>query len=526
MTEDKGGEPMREDEVLRLFDRHSNAGRWGDADEQGTLNLISPGLRVTAARSVELGVVVSLAHPLVAEPDGSVQRQMLPSGNIPSASDRVSIAPHGFQITHLDALGHVSHGGTVYNGRAAADAITADGLTFGSIFATRGGIVTRGVLLDVAAARGVPFLPAGAFVEPDDLDRAATRSATAIQAGDAVLIRVGLGARESVEGPEDPRHRAGLSPSCLGWLRDHDVALYGGDCIERLPSGYPLVPLPFHAVALSAMGLAILDNVDMEVLRDTCVQLDRQTFLLVVAPLPIERGTVLPRQPARHLLKEPTSMGQLKVGSAPVTFGVDEVQADGWRPTPASIVEAIASLGLQGTELGPPGFFGEPKAARELLERHDLALIASYLPLRLSRAEHIDADLAALQVALEDLRKRTPVGSTPKAILADLFCEPDRLAWAGAIDHHPEALLSRTREELLVASLHRAGELCQAMGFDAVVHPHAGTYIETEAEVRFVADRLDPAVVGLVSTPVTFASVVRLRRPSQRTTSTSCGTSM
>jgi inosose dehydratase len=187
----------------------------------------------------------------------------------------------------------------------------------------------------------------------------------------------------------------------------------------------------------------------------------------------------------------------VKVGSAPVSFGVDEVQSDAWRPSPESVVEAIAALGLEGMELGPPGFLGDPLATRALLERHGLALIGAYLPLRFTRLEFFDEDFAQLRLALEDLRERGPEGGSPKAILADSFCEPDRLALAGAIDEHPEAWLPSDRQELLLANIHRAAELCQRMGFDAVIHPHAGTYIESDAEIRFVADRLDEALVGL-----------------------------
>ena len=94
------------------------------------------------------------------------------SPRVASAQDVVEIAPHGFRITHLDALGHVSHEGRVYNGRPAREVMTQAGLTFGSSFAVRGGIVTRGVLLDVAAARGVTCLGPDDVVEPDDLDAA------------------------------------------------------------------------------------------------------------------------------------------------------------------------------------------------------------------------------------------------------------------------------------------------------------------------------------------------------------------
>ena len=66
---------------------------------------------------------------------------------------------HGFAVTHLDAVGHVFHDGAdAYNGRRAADHITPAGMTANSIMAMVDGIVTRGVFLDVARARGVPWL--------------------------------------------------------------------------------------------------------------------------------------------------------------------------------------------------------------------------------------------------------------------------------------------------------------------------------------------------------------------------------
>ena len=43
----------------------------------------------------------------------------------------------------------------------------------------------------------------------------------------------------------------------------------------------------------------------------------------------------------------------------------------------------------------------------------------------------------------------------------------------------------------------RAAELCRAAGFEAVLHPHAGTYVETADEIARVVDRLDPGLVGL-----------------------------
>lgn len=281
-----------ESEVLAYVETCSNVGRWGSDDQLGTLNLVTPEVRRKAARLIERGEVVTLAHSMVPDPDGAVRQTMLPSSRgIRSASDRIEIAPHGFATTHLDALGHVAFGESVYNGRRTSDTITEDGLTFGSIAAARDGIVTRGLLLDVAGARGLDFLEPGAYVEPEDLDRAAELGGVTTEPGDAVLVRVGLGLRVAREGPEDPTVRAGLSARCVPWFRERDIALFGGDCIERLPSGYPSLPLPFHSLALSVMGLPILDNVDMERLRAACRAFARSAFMLVVAPLPLERAT-------------------------------------------------------------------------------------------------------------------------------------------------------------------------------------------------------------------------------------------
>jgi inosose dehydratase len=190
-------------------------------------------------------------------------------------------------------------------------------------------------------------------------------------------------------------------------------------------------------------------------------------------------------------------LNAVRIASAPVSFGVDEVQSDAFRPTPEAIVKAIAGLHLTGMELGPPGFLGDPAATRALLDGNGLALVGAYFPLRFSRREHIDQDLAALRSWLDDLRVRTPDGSSPKAIIADDFCEPDRIALAGSIDRHPDTWLPAHRRQLLVDSIHRAAELCQHAGFDAVIHPHVGTYLEREDEIRWVSDRLDASLVGL-----------------------------
>ena len=95
------------------------------------------------------------------------------------------------------------------------------------------------------------------------------------------------------------------------------------------------------------------------------------------------------------------------------------------------------------------------------------------------------------------MRDGSPDGSTPLAILSDQFDEPDRRAFSGQIASHPETWLSPARFDALIDNLHRAAELCRSKGFDVVVHPHAGTYIETADEIARVMDRIDPSLLGL-----------------------------
>lgn len=294
---------MTEAEVLALFERCSNRGRWGESDELGTLNFITPETRLAAVGLVWSGHVVSLARRLSttttrANPSPIVHRML--EGGEPGAlgsADSVDIAPHGYAVTHLDALAHAFFEGAAWNGRRTDEAWTPSGLAFGSIEAMRDGIVTRGVFLDVARARGVSWLTPDDEVTPADLDRAEALAGVTVGRGDAVFVRVGVAAREAVEGPEDPRHRAGLIPECLPWLHDREVAVYGGDCIEKLPSPYPRVRSPFHAVALVAMGLALLDNPDMERLAAGVTAEGRAAFLLATAPLPLPGGTGSPVNP-------------------------------------------------------------------------------------------------------------------------------------------------------------------------------------------------------------------------------------
>lgn len=191
-------------------------------------------------------------------------------------------------------------------------------------------------------------------------------------------------------------------------------------------------------------------------------------------------------------------MAGIKVAAAPVSWGVfEKTEGDPLQLTPLAVLDQMAAAGYAGTELGPPGYFGDAEEMAAELRSRDLSLVGAFLPLRFSRAEHIEADLDWMSGVLDLLAAGKPNEVMPKAVLSDASVEPERMRWAGQIPGHPEAALSAERFRTLIDNLHRAGEACLARGFDPVLHFHAGSYIESAAEIHQVFDALDPALVGM-----------------------------
>jgi kynurenine formamidase len=291
------------DEVIGYFDSLSNWGRWGADDRRGTLNLITPERRKEAAALVQTGEVVSLSRNIdPKDPDplksglGVVQRYMelgevrhhLGKGiRFDGNSEYVGIVGHGSQ-THLDGLAHYTWDGKNYNGFDADETDSVGGAGKLSIHHASDGIITRGVLLDIAGLHGVPWLDAGYPIMPDELAAAEDRQGITVRAGDALLIHTGHVARALQDtGRETGSPQAGLHAACLPYLRERDVAVLGSDCIQDVqPSGFDTFDLfrPIHAVALVAMGLWLIDNVELTELVATCASEQRWEFFFSMLP--------------------------------------------------------------------------------------------------------------------------------------------------------------------------------------------------------------------------------------------------
>ena len=293
---------MRGPDVLALHETLSNWGRWGDEDQLGALNLITPEVTAAATATVRTGRTVSCARALntqaAVDNPTPVAHHMIGTFTEGWGADYVALAPHGFATSHIDALSHVFHEGKLFNGYDA-ETVTAHGATRLGIHQLHGGIVTRGVLLDIPALRGVDTLAPGEPVFPDDLEAAETRAGLQVRAGDVLFVRTGRWRWRDEHGPWDLASRAaGLDAACLPWLRDRDVAALGSDGIsDVMPSRVDGVPMPIHTVAIVALGLHLMDNLDFEALATACAEEGRWEFLLAVAPLVLRRGTASPVNP-------------------------------------------------------------------------------------------------------------------------------------------------------------------------------------------------------------------------------------
>jgi kynurenine formamidase len=293
-----------EDEVIGYMTSLSNWGRWGEDDRVGTLNHITDAVRATAAATIRSGKAVSLSRdidPLDADTLHSglaqVQRFMGlhevadhlgETQRFDAVTDYVGIAAHGSN-THIDGLAHYSWEGKNYNGFPESDTTSMHGARSISVHQADRGFITRGVLLDIAALNGVRWLDRGYAVTPDELEAAEQRQGVTVRPGDALLVHTGNVEAILTEGPDAvgvAARQAGLHAACLPFLHERGVSVLGNDGIQDVqPSGYSLDMFrPIHQVGLVALGLWLIDNMELTELVATCEQEQRWEFFFVALP--------------------------------------------------------------------------------------------------------------------------------------------------------------------------------------------------------------------------------------------------
>lgn len=297
----------------------SNWGRWGESDQIGTLNLVTPQMVVAAAQLVRKGRVFGMGIPLN---DKGPQRglfggrwnpihTMLATGTDAIAgrfdnTSKIRYADDALHMpvqaaTHWDSLGHVFYEDKMYNGFEAKN-VDSGGVHKLGIEHTRDHMVGRGVLLDVARFHNLPWLPDGYGISNDELDAVAAKQKVSIGKGDFVIIRTGQMERCAAEG-DWGAYAGGDAPgvkfeNCY-WSHAKQIAAICSDTwgVEVRPNETPDVNQPWHWVVIPALGLTMGEIFHLRELADDCAADAVYEFMFCGPPLVITGGTGSPINP-------------------------------------------------------------------------------------------------------------------------------------------------------------------------------------------------------------------------------------
>jgi kynurenine formamidase len=283
---------------------------WGAGDQKGAANRMTADKVKEASKLIQSGCVYSLGRvyqhgmPLPGNRHYSLTIPGSPTGGPSGKNQGVYhddlVSGEISQVgTQLDGLGHVGVriGGDdyFYNGFKRSEFGTAYGLTRLGI-ENVGVFFTRGVLLDVAGARGVERMTTGEVVTSRDLEHALKRQGlAAIGAGDAVLIRTGHGRLWMKDNAAFSAGEPGIGMDAGKWLCDHKITLVGTDtwASEVVPPEDPDRPFPVHQLLLVRNGIYNLENLDLEELAREKVY----EFAFIFAPLRLKGATGSPGNP-------------------------------------------------------------------------------------------------------------------------------------------------------------------------------------------------------------------------------------
>ena len=286
----------------------SNWGRWGDDDQRGALNLVTPEAVLDAARACRTGKVYSLALPIQREGvpifdyRGAPQRLTLTSSSdtdmytaygaapgVGSNEDVLVLASHS--ITHMDALSHVFADGKMYNGYPADDFTTNRGAAHLDVAQT-GSFAGRGVLLDLPRHEGVDWLEPGQVIDAEQLESCRAAQGTELRAGDMLLVRTGW--LDFYATGEAGYQQPGLGNDAVSFVDDHEIAVVGSDnaAIECIPfDGNEF--LTVHIQLLVRRGVTLLEHLYLaELAADGCHE-----FLLSVGALKVTGAAGSPINP-------------------------------------------------------------------------------------------------------------------------------------------------------------------------------------------------------------------------------------
>ena len=271
--------------------------KWGVNDERGSANHMKPASVLNAARLIKTGEVFELGHVLNASMPLSAGRifdqivkrtNNVPGTNKRSSNEEIMIAEMGQVGTQFDGFAHQAHDNVHYNCIKTSDIETRNGFTKLGIHKV-GTLMTRGVMIDVAAYKGVDMLADNYEITVADLEGAIKRQNLTFQPGDAIIIHTGWHRLWGKDNARYGRGNPGLGVPAAQWLIAKDPMLLGADTapVEVSPNPDKNLSLPVHQLALVVNGVHLLENLKLDELAAKNVS----EFALVMQPLKLQGAT-------------------------------------------------------------------------------------------------------------------------------------------------------------------------------------------------------------------------------------------
>ena len=271
--------------------------KWGKGDQRGAGNHMKPETVLRATRLIktgevfELGRVLSESMPLPAGRRFEILTKRTrndPGTNHRASNEELVVSEIGQVGTQFDTFSHQMIGTSMYNCFTLEETASRTGFTKLGVEQV-GALITRGVLIDVAALKRVPVLAENYEITPQDLQQALAAQKLTLQPGAAAIIHTGWGTLWGKDNARYQRVSPGLGTAAAEWLAKQDPMLVGADntAIEISPNPNPQLAGPVHQIMLVVNGIHLLENLRLDELASRRVH----EFVLVVEPLKIQGGT-------------------------------------------------------------------------------------------------------------------------------------------------------------------------------------------------------------------------------------------
>lgn len=271
--------------------------KWGAADQRGSGNHMKAETVLRAAKLMrngevfELGRVLSESMPMPAGRRFEVitKRTRNDAGsNHRGSNEELVLAEIGQVGTQFDTFSHQMINNSMYNCLKLDDVASRTGFSKLGVESV-GALMTRAVMIDIAALKGVDMLAETYEITVQDLQQALSAQKLTLQPGDAVIVHTGWGKLWGKDNARYQRGSPGIGTAAAEWIARQDPMLVGSDntAVEISPNPDRQLAGPVHQIMLVVNGIHLLENLKLEDLAARRVY----EFALIVEPLKIQGGT-------------------------------------------------------------------------------------------------------------------------------------------------------------------------------------------------------------------------------------------